>query len=209
LFITATDTGIGKTFVACGLAKFLLEKGVDVAYYKPLSCGGDLSEDMDSISRSAKCPVYGTYHFKSPLSPYAASKIQKESVKIQKILNDFKNIQKKHDFVIVEGIGGALVPITDKFFVADLIAMMKIPAIVVARAGLGTINHTLLTIEALKKRKVNILGIILNGFKGKDISEKSNAEIIEELSGLPILEKIKWQEKYHKYDLTAKRILNV
>jgi dethiobiotin synthetase len=95
-----------------------------------------------------------------------------------------------HQIILVEGIGGVLVPITKNYFVVDLIKDFNLPTIIVARAGLGTINHTLLTVEALKKQKVKILGIIMNGFRGKDLSEKSNAQVIESLSKIPILAKL-------------------
>lgn len=129
---------------------------------------------------------------KHSLAPYPAARLEKKKLDLKKIFKAYEKLSDLHDMVLVEGIGGVLVPITRDYFVATLIKDLGLPAIVVARAGLGTINHTFLTIEALRQRKIGILGVILNGFKGKDFSEKTNAEIIEQLSGIPILAKLAW-----------------
>lgn len=190
IFVTGTDTGVGKTFVTLLLARTL---GIDVGIMKPISCGPDKDNDAIYLKKQLKLDdpldLINPIRLKYPLSPYASAKLQKKKINIKKIFTAYKKLGGKYDLVLVEGVGGALVPIFEDYFVADLIKDMKIPAIVVARAGLGTINHTLLTIEALKKRKVPILGIVLNGFSAKshDISEKSNADVIEKLSGVPII----------------------
>ena len=99
----------------------------------------------------------------------------------------------RHQIVLVEGVGGVFVPITKNYFVADLIKDLQLPTLIVARAGLGTINHTLLTIEALNNRKIPIMGIVMNGFRGSDLSEKTNAKVICELSHVPVLAEIPFQ----------------
>ncbi|MFA6431615.1 MAG: dethiobiotin synthase [Candidatus Margulisiibacteriota bacterium] len=194
VFITGTDTGVGKTHITYLLAKELLSEGLDVGVMKPISCGPN--NDNDAIYLKKKLALKDSLdlinpiRLKYPLSPYAAAMTQDKKINLKKIFNAYKLLSKKHDLVLVEGVGGALVPITKNYFVADLIKDMGIPAIIVARAGLGTINHTLLTLEALASRKIPILGIIMNGYTGKERSEKTNAEVIEKLTGVPILAKL-------------------
>jgi dethiobiotin synthetase len=99
-----------------------------------------------------------------------------------------KDLQKKNDVVVVEGVGGVLAPLGGPYVVADLMARLKLPVWVVARAGLGTLNHTLLTVEALKSRGVFARRILLNGYKGKDLSEKSNGRLLRQLIRIPVTE---------------------
>ncbi len=194
VFITATDTGVGKTYITTLLAQTLQSLGVDVGVMKPFSAGPTAESDAVYLKAKIKLKdslkLINPVSVKLPLSPYAANK----KLKVKNVFKAYKQLEAKHDLVLVEGVGGALVPLTKNYYVADLIKDMKLSTIIVARAGLGTINHTLLTIEALKQRKIAIMGVILNGFTGKEISEKSNAEIIHELTGVPIIAKVKWQK---------------
>ena len=196
LFITGTDTGVGKTFVTLHLAEKFRRDGMDVGVMKPISTGPDKDNDAVYLKKKLKLDdpleLINPIRLKHPLAPYPAAIIQNEKLKIKKIFSAYKELSKRHQIVIVEGIGGVAVPITKTYCVADLIHDMDLPAVVVARAGLGTINHTLLTIGALIDSQVEVIGIIMNGFTGKDLSEKTNAKVIEELSGVPVLEKLKW-----------------
>lgn len=197
-FITATDTEVGKTFIAAGLAFAAQEKGLSVGISKPISCGSTedarfykaklkLKDSIDSIN-----PV----KFRQPLSPYAAMKTEKIKIDIRKIKDSVKKLIGSRDLVFVEGLGGALAPVKKNYYVADLAKDLNIPCIVIARAGLGTINHTIMTIDELKKRKIKIAGIIMNGFDGKEPSQMSNAGIIEELSGVRVTGKIKERSSF-------------
>ncbi|OGC07359.1 dethiobiotin synthase [candidate division WOR-1 bacterium RIFOXYD2_FULL_36_8] len=194
LFVTGTDTGVGKTYVTILLAKHLMLKGFDVGIMKPISTGSKKDDDARLLKKTLnlKDPLrlINPIHLKLPLAPYAAAKLLKKRLNLKKIFTAFEKLKKHHDIVIVEGIGGVLVPILKDYFVADLIKDFNIPVLIVARAGLGTINHTLLTIEALKKRKVKIAGIVMNGFIKKETSEKTNADIIEEISHMPVMGKL-------------------
>lgn len=193
VFITGTDTGVGKTFVTLLLARYFQEQGIDVGVMKPISTGPKKENDAILLKKKLglKDPIQliNPIHFKLPLAPYPASGFSNR-FDLKKIKKAYKELKKRHELVLVEGIGGVMAPITKDYFVADLIKDFSLPAIIVARAGLGTINHTLLTIEALRKRKIKIMGIIMNGFKGKELSEKTNAEVIAQLSGVPIYGKI-------------------
>src|SRR3989339_495513 len=189
LFVTGTDTGVGKTYVTILLAKHLMLKGFDVGIMKPISTGSKKDDDARLLKKTLnlKDPLrlINPIHLKLPLAPYAAAKLLKKRLNLKKIFTAFEKLKKHHDIVIVEGIGGVLVPILKDYFVADLIKDMGISALIVARPGLGTINHTLLTIEALKARKIKIAGIVINKYTGKTLSEKTNAEAFFEISEIP------------------------
>jgi dethiobiotin synthetase len=194
IFVTGTDTSCGKTVVCAGIVNFFTNKGINCGYMKPISCGSKDDNDAVLLKKllnlkdplSSINPVSLPY----PLSPYAAAKMAKKRINIKKIVKNFTILSKKYEILVVEGAGGALVPITKDYMVADLIKDLGIPAIIVARAGLGTLNHTFSTIEVLRKRKIEIQGVIMNGYTGKELSEKTNAQVIEKIGGVPVLAKI-------------------
>ncbi len=200
IFVTGTDTEVGKTYITILLAKYYKEKGLEVGVMKPISCGAEEENDALKLKRAL-----GIYDFletinpirlSHPLAPYVAFKKERKRFDLGLIEKSFSILSHFYDLVLVEGLGGALVPIEENYLVADLIKDLNIPALIVARSGLGTINHTLLTVEALKKRQINTLGVVLNGFNG-DLAEEDNPQTIEKFSGLPVLAKIKkGQNKY-------------
>ncbi len=197
-FITGTDTGVGKTYVTCYLAEKLRRAGADVGVMKPISTGPAAEDDALYLKKKLKLDdpleLINPIHLKRPLAPYPAAKLERKKLDLKKIFKAYKELEKRHDTVLVEGIGGVAVPITKDYFVIDLIKEMKLPAIVVARAGLGTINHTMLTLGALLDQHIAVSGIIINGFRGKELSEKTNAEVIEKISGVPVLEKLPYSK---------------
>ncbi len=196
IFITGTDTGVGKTTVAAGLAGALKHRGYSVGVMKPVQSGAALrngkpySQDAEFMNKAARsrdeeeliCPVL----LQEALAPGVAAKREGKTVDLDLIKNAYLELERRHDFVIVEGAGGIAVPVKDKFLISDLITLLGIPAIIVARAGLGTINHTFLTIEHAKKSGIPIIGVILNNYRG-GIAEETNPKIIEELTGIRIL----------------------
>ncbi|MCA6070579.1 MAG: dethiobiotin synthase [Endomicrobium sp.] len=191
IFVTATDTEAGKTYVSCKIAEAFKENGVGVGVLKPVSTGD--RNDAIALIKAAKInetsetvtPIF----FDNPVSPYGASILENKQFDFKKAYSSLKYFLNKYEFTVVEGVGGLLVPLKKNFYVSDLIKKFNLPVIIVARYGLGTINHTLLTVEKLKKDKQKILGIILSGKKNKnDISAKSNATIIRELTKLHVLE---------------------
>ncbi|MCU0640500.1 MAG: dethiobiotin synthase [Candidatus Margulisbacteria bacterium] len=196
-FITGTDTGCGKTYVTLRLARQLIAAGYDVGVMKPFSTGPAAADDARLLKRKLKLKdplrLINPIHLKASLAPLAAARLERRKLNVKRIDQAFKYLAKRHEIVLVEGIGGVMVPLTDKLLVVDLIKKLKIPVIIVARAGLGTINHTLLTVAALRQKKVPILGIIINGYRGKERSEKTNAEIIGQLTKLPIIAKLRWR----------------
>lgn len=198
VFITATDTGVGKTYITALIAQTLQDLGMNVGIMKPFSAGPISKNDAVHLKAKLKLKdalkLINPVSVKLPLAPYVFCKLNNCKLNLKSIFTAYNRLCARYDLVLVEGIGGTMVPLTKNYFVADLIKDLHLPAIIVARAGLGTINHTLLTVEALKKRKIAIMGIILNGYTGLELSEKSNAKIIHELTGVPILAKVKWQK---------------
>ncbi|MDR1434037.1 dethiobiotin synthase [Candidatus Endomicrobiellum devescovinae] len=191
IFVTATDTEVGKTYVSCRILESLKSLGVKCGCFKPVSTGdrNDAKALIKSSGIEESAEVVTPEFFKNPMSPYGASLLENKKFNLKKIEKTFDYFLNKYNFTVVEGVGGIMVPLKKKFFVSDLIKIFNLPIIVVARHNLGTINHTLLTIEKLKSTNQKVLGIILNGNKNKnDISVKSNAKLIKQLTKLPVLE---------------------
>lgn len=198
IFITATDTGVGKTLISCGLSYALKSRGIDVGVMKPIATGAIklherlISHDVRLLTNSSgvldKNEFINPYLFKKAVAPYAAAKLEKRAISVAKIRNAFNILAKRHQFIIVEGAGGLLVPMLDKFFILDLIIELGLPVIIVSRLGLGTINHTLLSIEAARLRGIEILGIIFNQTERRfGIAEKTNPDIITKISKIETL----------------------
>ena len=160
-FITGTDTGVGKTFFSS-----ILMKKFDFDYWKPIQTGKFTENDTlyikENIGIEENRFHKSIYSFKKPLSPHLASSYEKTSINMKKIKKP-----RSHRPLIIEGVGGILVPLNKKDLLINLIKKFKLPVIVVSKSILGTINHTLMTLEILKKNKINIFGVILNNIKNK------------------------------------------
>ncbi|MEO2201986.1 MAG: dethiobiotin synthase, partial [Nitrosopumilus sp.] len=195
LFITGTDTDVGKTYITAGLAVAIRKTGIDVGVMKPFAAGtaqkkGYNSEDIEILSRAAMtCDpenLVNPQFFPIPASPYTAWKKLKTKPKISTILSGFKKLTKLHDMILVEGMGGIMTPILKNYYVTNLIKEMKIPTIIVTRSKVGTINHTIMTVKMCEKYKIPIKGIIINNFeKGYPVKELKRD--LENLTGVPIL----------------------
>lgn len=209
LFVTGTDTGVGKTLVSAGLARYLVDLGIKAGVFKPVASGGVVSADGKLLQKAAKLPdqAYSSIvplHYKRPLAPWVAG-WKEGKVDLSKIEKAYQKAESSCDFLIVEGVGGLQVPITEDFFVIDWIVKWKLPTLIVARAGLGTINHTLLTVEALRKRKVRILGVVVNGYKGKSVAERTNVLALRNLLNVPVYGPLRFNPKYRtNLDLLAR-----
>jgi dethiobiotin synthetase len=191
IFVTGTDTGVGKTTIAGGLAAALRMDGVNVGVMKPVSCGG--REDAEFLMKCAEAndsiDLVNPIFLRDPLSPNVAAAREKKRVDIKTITAAHRALSKQYDVLVVEGCGGLLVPITDRFFVVDLIPLLEARAVLVSRSALGAINHTLLSLEALKTRKIRPSGVIFNRLTGGLFSapEETNPGVIEKLTGVPSL----------------------
>ena len=207
VFITATDTGVGKTVAAAAIVCALKRRGLRVGAMKPLETGC-------AIKNGILQPADGTFlkevsgmndsldwvtplRFEAPLAPYIAAQKEGVPVEIDKLLSTYRELSGRYDVMVVEGIGGVLVPLARRktstgshtYFVIDLIKELQLPAVVVARMSLGTINHTLLTISQLLNEDVEVKGVIINFNTPPDgsMAERSNPQALRELCPVPII----------------------
>ena len=199
IFITGTDTGVGKTFVTIGLLKAFNEMGLKVCPMKPVETGckfqkGKLiAEDTLQLIKASDVneplDLINPYRFRQPLAPAVAAGLEGTIISRRKIVSAYRKLSNKYDLTIVEGAGGIMVPLHRKYFIIDLIQDLNLPIVVVARPGLGTLNHTLLTIEAAKNKGIEVIGVIINcSSKIKnDASVQRNPEVIERSGGVPVL----------------------
>jgi len=195
LFITGTDTDVGKTYITAGLAVAFRKMGIDVGVMKPFAAGtaqkkGYKSEDIVILSKAAKAcdpeKLVNPQFFRIPASPYTAWKTLKTKPKISTILSSFKKLTKLHDMILVEGMGGIMTPILKNYYITNLIKEMKIPTVIVTRSKVGTVNHTIMTVKMCEKYKIPIKGIIINNFdKGYPVKELKRD--LENLTGVKVL----------------------
>ena len=177
LFVTGTDTGVGKTVASAAL----LLRYQGTRYWKPIQTGIEQDDDTAEVVRLTGCEVLAQgVRLRHPVSPHLAAKWSGESIDARKVAGVAEG-----DRWVVEGAGGVLVPINGSVLMADLIGMLGLPALVVARSGLGTINHTLLTLEALRARSIPIAGVVMSGERNAD-----NREAIEEYGGIRVVAEI-------------------
>lgn len=164
LFVTATDTGVGKTFVSCALLRAAARRGMRVAVMKPCETGD--GDDGDRLLRAAGRPLdpalVRPYRFHLPASPEAAAAAEGGTVDVERIVEAHDRLAADADFILVEGAGGLLVPLAPGVLMADLAARLGLPLAIVARPSLGTVNHTLLTIEAARRRQLTVAGVIFS-----------------------------------------------
>jgi len=199
IFITGTDTGVGKTFIGAGIATALRKLGVDVGVMKPAETGcrsnrGKLvPNDALSLMRAANVDddldLVNRYRFKAPIAPAVAAAQEGKTIEMRRLMADFRALQRKHPFMIVEGAGGILVPLTAERTFLDLAALFGLPVLIVARPGLGTINHTLLTVMAIDQRRLPIAGIVINYAcdQRSGEAERTSPAVIEDRSGVPVI----------------------
>jgi dethiobiotin synthetase len=195
-FITGTDTDVGKTYVTAGLAVTLRKMGIDVGVMKPFAAGtaqkkGFKSEDVEILSAAAQVDdpekLMNPQFFPISASPYTVWKNLKTKPKISPILTSFKKLSKLHEMILVEGMGGIMTPVLKDYFISNLIKDMNIPAVVVARSKVGTINHTIMTVRMCEKYKIPIKGIIINDFDSDGYKVDELKRDLKNLLGVPVL----------------------
>ena len=215
IFITGTDTNVGKTVITGCLASLILRKGKKVAVYKPVQCGNLLRGKITSpdlkligdLSGIDEKGLYNDYCFKLAASPHLAAEKEGKKVDINLIKKRVKMLQKEYDYVLIEGAGGLMVPLTRNYTVLDMIKELKAPVIVVARALLGTINHTSMTVNSLKKQNAKIIGVIINNYKG-GIIEDDNKKIISSLNKVNIIAAIPYSKNLKKVSNNFEKYFN-
>ena len=197
-FITGTDTGVGKTFIAGGLASLYGKRGVRVGVMKPVESGckrladglhphdalflKEMALSTDDVDRIVP------YRLEHPLTPSVAAELEGVVIDLEAIKDVYQQLESRYDLMLVEGAGGLLAPLYKSATSVDLVRLLDIPLIVVARNALGTINHTLLTVEHALYSGLTVAGIILNTCDpDPDISVETNHQVIRQLSGLPLL----------------------
>ena len=199
VFLTGTDTEIGKTTIAACLASLLRNKGHNVGVMKPFATGKALystrykSKDSALLARAAQVndadEEINPFFYSIPTAPFTAAKMQsKKEPSIEYALRIYQRLAAKHDFMIVEGIGGIMVPLTKKHYVAHFAKLLDLPTMIVAGSKLGTINHTLLTAKVCHDFGLNVLGIIINSLPAKaSLLKRQTIETISELGKLRVL----------------------
>jgi len=195
-FITATDTSVGKTTITAAMAFALKGLGVNVGVMKPFATGtqqktGYKSEDVAILANSAQTTdpeeLINPYFFPVPASPYAASNKLNVDIDVDSVMDRFEKLQAMHDVVLVEGIGGILTPILKNYSIANLIKDMNLGTIVVTSSRIGTVNHTLMTLNAAQHYGLKVRGLIINNTDptGYDVDELKND--LKNLSGVDVL----------------------
>ncbi len=202
VFVTGTDTGVGKTWISAGITAVLRRWGLSACYFKPVQSGcpeengkliptdarfarelAELDEPLDLLT-----PIT----LRLPLAPGVAAAREGVKVDLDLITQARQELASRYDLLVTEGAGGLYVPLTDtNFLVLDMIRWLRLPLIVVARAGLGTINHTVLTVKAAQQAGVPVAGVVINRYPEKpSLAEETNPEVIAALTDAPILGKV-------------------
>jgi len=198
-FVTGTDTGIGKTMIAGGLIRALTFMGLKTAGMKPVESGciregkvlipsdgtflKQIAQMQEPVTQVTPCC------FEAPLAPLPASELEKKSVSVTSIRKAFYNLYTRYDAVIVEGVGGIMVPLRENYFVIDLARDMGLPLIVVAKPGLGSINHTMLTVKYALKEGLAVAGIIINYSHPPEgsLAEETNPQLLKQICPVPLI----------------------
>lgn len=188
LAVVGTDTGVGKTVVTAGLVGMLRADGVDARAIKPCQTGYPPDDDAGFVTEACGTDAAATclYRLEPPLAPDVAADHDSVSLSYAEMLANCEQALYEAERGIVEGIGGLRVPLAEGQEVIDLVADLGLSTVVVARSGLGTLNHTALTVEALRRREIPVLGVVLSEYKGTTAAERTNPVVIESMVDLPI-----------------------
>jgi dethiobiotin synthetase len=207
VFITGTDTDIGKTVITTGLISALRARGYDIGGMKPVQSGAikqdgqllapDIEFLLNYTDLADAYDLLNPIRLEPALAPSVAAKLAEKEVDINQIMTAYQNLQTNYQGLIVEGAGGLMVPLTDDFLIPDLVKSLDLPVIVVARPDLGTINHTVLTVKAAQNLGLEVLGVIINGYQAAEagVAEKTNPDLIAQLAEVPILGVVPYVEE--------------
>lgn len=205
LFVTGTDTSVGKTYVCARLLEFLKAKGIQAGYQKWVATGvkAGLPEDLALCLKAASISPkpelvqqQAPYCFSFPASPHLAAEMEDRTVDPEVIEANYKSLAAKYEWLIVEGVGGIMVPLRRNLLLADLLKRLQPTTLVVARSGLGTLNHTLLTLEALRNREIPLLGVVFSDSKDREDERlvQDNMQIIEEIGMVRVFGRLPRQQ---------------
>ncbi|MEO6870833.1 MAG: dethiobiotin synthase [Chthoniobacterales bacterium] len=191
VFVTGTDTGVGKTSFSCWLLARLHEKGVSCAGYKPICCGDRQDAELLLAESSAGLTIeqINPIWLKTPAAPLTAALAEKREVDLAALRQGFVRLSEQVEFVVVEGVGGWIVPITDRYFSSDLATDLQLPVLVVVHNRLGCLNHTFLTVRNIEAAGLRCLGVILNNLgEPGDLAAETNADILRRCLSIPVVE---------------------
>ncbi|MDH4203191.1 MAG: dethiobiotin synthase [Phycisphaerae bacterium] len=189
LFIIGTDTGVGKTLIAGGIAHVLRQQGLKVGVFKPIASGCRdegilISDDTEFLAMCADADyslsVISPVTYKTPAAPITCTQVEGRLIDYEEIVTAYNYLCENTDVVIVEGIGGAMVPLDAEHTVLDLAVEFNLPTVIVARPNLGTINHSLLTIAAVRNAGLPVAGLVISGYNAfeADIAEETSPDVI-------------------------------
>lgn len=181
---------MGKTYTAVQLLRLLRGQGMRCAGYKPICCGdrADAEQLLAASSTGLTIEEVNPVWLKTPAAPWPAAQKEDRSVNIDGLLAGLDSLESRFDFVVVEGVGGWLVPITADYFVSDLAVAMGLPVLVVAMNRLGCLNHTMLTVRSVAACGLFCLGVALNDFQaGEDFASRTNGDVLRQITGAPVL----------------------
>ncbi len=190
LFVTGTDTGVGKTFTITQLLRLLRGAGKSCAGFKPICCGDrrDAELLLAASSNGLTIDEINPLWLKTPAAPFTASQVEEVKIDIELLLAALRALQQRVHYVFVEGVGGWLVPIRADYFVSDLAAEMGLPVLVVAQNRLGCLNHTMLTVRSIENEALHCAGVAVNSRLGEsDVAVATNARILEKIANVPVL----------------------
>ncbi|AFK20911.1 dethiobiotin synthase (plasmid) [Haloferax mediterranei ATCC 33500] len=186
--VVGTDTGVGKTVVTAGLVGWLRNAGHDAQAVKPAQTGYPPDDDAEFVATACGTDAAATCgpRLEPALAPEIAADVADERIDYTAIFETCAAALDRDGPGVIEGIGGLRVPLADGKEVVDLVSELDVPTILVARSGLGTLNHTALSVEALRRRDVFVSGIVLNQFEGETAAERTNPRVLEEMTGCPV-----------------------
>ncbi len=188
IFVAGTSTGVGKTITCAYIIKKFKNVINNLKYWKPIQTGFPTDDDSKTVQILSEVDenfILPSLKFKEPVSPHFAAELENKQVSVEQIINDY-HYYKKHYKLVIEGAGGIMVPITRKYLYIDFIKDLNIPVLIVVKSILGSINHSLLTIEALKKRNIEIIGLVFCGEYNAPYLQDTR-KIINELTNVPII----------------------
>ena len=209
LFVTATDTDIGKTYVCAGLAYALKKLDVDVGIMKPFACGvkqkiGFSSNDLTILANAAMVDdaedIINPFFFPIPASPYTAAKNLGVKIDVEHVMECFRKLDQIHNIMLVEGIGGIMTPILRDYAIIDLIKDLMANTIIVTSSKIGTVNHTVLTCNMCKNMNIPIKGLIINNFDSTGYPIADLERDLSTLTDLPVLCSLPHMKKFNLSD---------
>ena len=225
LFVLGTGTDIGKTYVTGLLLKYIRDNGYNASYFKAALSGvirneegklipGDAVEVLSMAGLEEDTDFLVPYIYETAVSPHLASHIEGNPVDLDVVKRSYDEVSKKYDYIVMEGSGGIVCPIRydgpdneNNIMLEDIIKALDLNVVLVADAGLGTINSVVTTVEYLKNRNIHTCGILLNNFKDQTM-EEDNLKMIEELTGVPVIAKIYKDDKNLSLDVSTEELIS-